>query len=111
MTWTVDPRVAHPCGGASGCVIPAGEPIAVAWQSPTHPWRRLLRCAQHAGAPVNTEEVENERWRLEREAAQATEPRQVAPPVPRAPRPVSRWSAVSDLVATVDPRLPRGDRE
>ena len=55
--WTVSP-FALTCGSCGG-VIPAGQPVQLLTV------KRLVRCVPHATEPVNEQEVDLERARME----------------------------------------------
>lgn len=103
MKWTVS-ELDEACGAEPGCVIRAGDPIAVLWRSPQlGSTRRIVRCVAHyaaerPGAEVDWNEIELERWRLEQERYRRVEA-QAAPSDPPAPRRVPRPRKLEPLSA------------
>lgn len=96
-TWTVL-TLNTECGRCR-VAIAAGEPIAYL------PKTRKWRCASCLQQPVDWNQIELERWRLEKEAALAQGPAgSSAAPVVRLP-PIRRPSRLSELAAAVfDPK-------
>lgn len=96
-TWTV--RAINAECGRCQAPIPAGEPIAFL------PRTKRWRCASCLQQPVDWNEIELERWRLEKEAAVAQWPADsVAAPAVRLP-PVRRPTRLSEVAAAVfDPK-------
>jgi hypothetical protein len=99
-TWTVFPLDVS-CGACSR-VIPAGEPVQLLTS------RQLKRCQDDAVGPVDWQELDLERARLEMERAREAEQSQAAQSrggaVVRHQRPTKSFQRVSDMKLPFDPR-------
>lgn len=90
--------------GACGELVPAGEPVQLVTS------RQLRRCAEHAFGPVNWQEVDLERARLEMEQARERTPAAVEAR-PRGGSAMRSYASIADTLP-FDPRAAAaGDRE
>lgn len=107
MRWTVSERDVE-CGSCSD-PIPPNQPIALLTA------KNLVRCRRCAGAPVNKEEVDNERFRIERDhvEGEAARLRRFEPlPLPRHRRTMQPLSAAASGVFDFhDPKMAAAGRD